>query len=64
MATTNSKTRRCIACDTETTNHAYCDRCLAYEPKPSWVLGGEQADAYELARSEYIERLPPLLGGG
>lgn len=53
----------CLGCGTQTTNHAYCDRCLSFDDRPSCVIGGEQDELYELQRAEYLDSLPPLLGG-
>lgn len=55
--------RKCIVCGTQTANHAYCDRCLSFDDRPSYVIGGEQDELYELQRAEYLDSLPPLLGG-
>jgi hypothetical protein len=59
--TTEPKPRLCINCSALTHNVAFCDTCLRTDARPSYVIGGEQHEAYELAREEYLESLPPLL---
>jgi NMD protein affecting ribosome stability and mRNA decay len=47
----------CIECG-RPAEDTFCERCLAADARPSWVIGGEQLEQYEAQRLEWYESLP------